>query len=227
MLTQFVWLVVPGILLWGFYLYSPSVSSRYIFDFGALFSVLAIVTLVQLRQEGVISFRPLRYLCIVFIFILWVNGIRSELYFKLESLNYPISEPTVNKFMGMNVLSGMKSVYNKGDLFHDKSIFNGIGWRTLDGRTNSTVTLFFDKPRLIEVTVSGDCEYLDNLIEIRIGQDLMSYFNFKHIDNLTIYTFEIPKKYGNNIWPIFLKMLPIEKARYNSSACHLIKVENK
>jgi hypothetical protein len=195
-------------------------------DFGAVFSVLVMVTLVHVGRSAFQS-SVVRVFIVLAVMCLWVTSMQTDLATKPTSDNHPSLFPLTDKGLGLNNMSELADVYHKGDFVKGKSLFNATGWRTVDGVTGSSVILFFDKPRLITLEVEGECDYLARVLQLRIDTDLLSYDSYSRKDNnVQQYRFSIPSKYSNNIWPIFLKMLPLEKATSTSGTCHLIKVEN-
>lgn len=148
-IVLFGWFLFSAIPLWFFYLYFPTLSSRYLLDFGPAFSAISLlVWLFAAAHAPKIS---------TLILLLWIalesraaNGgaPRYQLLTRQEALR------TSSSYYGS--LSEFNGQYSMNAHPVSSNIpFNGEGWNELTGHAAPVVSVFVDHPSFVELDVSG------------------------------------------------------------------------
>jgi hypothetical protein len=100
-----------------------------------------------------------------------------------------------------------------------------VGWNTKTGEFKSVVQIYTRNTKGIELTLTGTCSELNSPVQIKIGNDYSNgAMSIEPNDDVKI-KFEVPEKYNTSeIWPVYIRLLPIEQIRSKAIDCKLVKI---
>lgn len=236
-------LPVPGMLvLWGlgaiiplalFYMWSPSIASRYMLDFAPAF-VSALIGLwwcvVQLIAHNSRRLRWFGTACLL--------GLIAWQGFEIARSRNMSGEPMSVSYGELRLLQPTEPSqsitfpreYRLGDVEPFSDIpFNGTGWDLGSGSTKAAVELFVDNPEcLILDLAADDSSKLTSFdcIQAKVGLELLQRESTAPTPTGARIIFRGPQRsvYRHGIQPVFLKMVPARDLSMDDSGIRLLKV---
>jgi hypothetical protein len=208
------WGIASFLSLFLFYLYSPSISSRYIVDFTGSIVAMMIFWVVFVAHVSYkrLGSKAMWIVVCLFIFIAAL-GISKE-FFKYEASSRTLTQEEM-----------MKETYAESAPY-EQSFLDNTGWDTTTGFASSTILILMKNIRGIEMSFEGVCDYVkEEGVMAKIGNTHIYPSVEKGYYEETFFTFAVPQQYQTNItWPVFIKLFELNNARESETGCRLIEV---
>lgn len=231
LLITLYWGLGSFILMFLFYLYSPSLSSRYLVDFSG--SIIALMVFWIVYSGDFFDKKHWKYLfssLIILVFFSVCALSVSKEFFKFQTPSRTLSYENAMTEGYTNQPTYLESdgEYRIGEVITQyESFSNGTGWDIETGNTNSNILLFMRNIGDIEIEFEGICEKIrESSIKAKIGNSYLT--PTKKIDpntNNQIFKFEVPERFrGGNPWPVFIKLFDLINPDEMEEDCRLIRV---
>ncbi|MGV3756369.1 MAG: hypothetical protein ACO1QS_13390 [Verrucomicrobiota bacterium] len=213
-----LWACLALVPLFGFYLRSPLISSRYLLDFMPAFVALTLAAWLH-WINFCRSLRQAPLWTIISAYILF-NWLFYQIYF-MRGANGPPrvitwSEMETKKNLRKeNVLKPLPAAYRLPENPMDYGIpYNGSGWNHMTGAVKPGIILFVESPTMIELeiapgTATTSKEDLQQ-IKAKIGLELLDLQHVKTSGKGWTVQFRGPKNssYEKGLQPLFIAFVP-------------------
>ncbi len=230
-----VWSLVSFFLMFGFYLYTPAISSRYVADFSA-----GIVGMVFASAFFIISMpkswkKSLMFALLAAYGIILFAADYQEIHDRIStSQAITWSSLESSRLPKQQVFKPIGSSYGLHENFQAYGIFgNGNGWDVKTGAFQSAVLIYTENMSYLKLSfftgskvASMNADFFQNL-EIKIGKTIIKPLFIKTNGDITDVIFNIPEEFkgSNVVWPVFIKMLPENRILQTQSRLPLLRVE--
>ncbi len=238
-----IWGLIPAVLLSGFYLRCPVITSRYLMDYLGSFCALSICCWIGLYKIFINKKILSRYLFIIYFvcLVLWLRYEISNLscaYGPPSTTSLEELEKSVELrywYVERDKSKPLPSQYDANTLFesYDIRLYNGTGWQRGSGIVKPLIILFMDDPEYLELTVNSLVQGGENIkpvnIRAKIGLELLEQESIRKKDEGWVVRFHGPKlkRYQKRLQVSFIVFVPNTRLKDETTPWRLLKVRWK
>ncbi len=216
-------------LVFLFYLYSPSLASRYVVDFAP-----AIVCLILFSGiTGVYLSRRFWILGFLLTLFLFSNGMSLHhiLSFQKTRPNNITKKEVLSKISLLSQtdwkMTRVKEYEFKSDKVNpvsfDKKPYNGLGFFS-NGFFKSSAMFYIEDTKQVSLWFTGACSSTLSILEMKVDTAYVKPFLSSDDSGSIQASFKIPEQFHTKLWPVFLRLLPTEQFRETSRKCWVTKI---
>jgi hypothetical protein len=201
--------LVSFALLFGFYSFSFMISSRYLIDFAAAYSIAFIISALMIVSKNKSYATSLLCIAIVGLFIF---GFKAN----VDAVSRPVksSSQTVQS-SPVRFSKYVPDMYQVGRL-PGLSTYNGAGWNYANGKMKSAASFVVTNPQFIKVSlecVTGTCNSLEETLQARLDGEFLKLISIvregKNVEVLFKVPEELIEQGGEQV--VFLRTVRIGK----------------